>query len=140
MIKKLLKPLVLLTLLSGCGELALLSSGTGVIVSQNSYAKIYNGIDLATSITTKKDIKTHAYNYILEAKRIKNLVFKKNILHDFDNLNPDVVISYKVIVSKLYQPDKGFFKVKNMENYIPYIKEFHTTEKQNYIMAYGGQI
>ena len=109
MIKKLLKPLVLLTLLSGCGELALLSSGTGVIVSQNSYAKIYNGIDLATSITTKKDIKTHAYNYILEAKRIKNLVFKKNILHDFDNLNPDVVISYKVIVSKLYQPDKGFF-------------------------------
>ena len=140
MIKKLLKPLVLLTLLSGCGELALLSSGTGVIVSQNSYAKIYNGIDLATSITTKKDIKTDAYNYILEAKRIKNLVFKKNILHDFDNLNPDVVISYKVIVSKLYQPDKGFFKVKNMENYIPYIKEFHTTEKQNYIMAYGGQI
>ena len=140
MIKKLLKPLVLLTLLSGCGELALLSSGTGVIVSQNSYAKIYNGLDLATSLTTKKDIKTHAYNYILEAKRIKNLVFKKNILHDFDNLNPDVVISYKVIVSKLYQPDKGFFKVKNMENYIPYIKEFHTTEKQNYIMAYGGQI
>ena len=140
MIKKLLKPLVLLTLLSGCGELALLSSGTGVIVSQNSYAKIYNGIDLATSITTKKDIKTDAYNYILEAKRIKNLVFKKNILHDFDNLNPDVVISYKVIVSKLYQQDKGFFKVKNMENYIPYIKEFHTTEKQNYIMAYGGQI
>jgi hypothetical protein len=24
--------------------------------------------------------------------------------------------------------------------YIPYIKEFHTTKKQNYIMAYGGQI
>ena len=140
MIKKLLKPLVLLTLLSGCGELALLSSGTGVIVSQNSYAKIYNGLDLATSLTTKKDIKTHAYNYILEAKRIKNLVFKKNILHDFDNLNPDVVISYKIIVSELYQPDKGFFKVKNMENYIPYIKEVHTTKKQNYIMAYGGQI
>ena len=140
MIKKLLKPLVLLTLLGGCGELALLSSGTGVIVSQNSYAKIYNGLDLATSLTTKKDIKTHAYNYILEAKRIKNLVFQKNILHDFDNLNPDVVISYKIIVSELYQPDKGFFKVKNMENYRPYIKEFHTTKKQNYIMAYGGQI
>ena len=73
MIKKLLKPLVLLTLLGGCGEFALLSSGTGVIVSQNSYAKIYNGLDLATSLTTKKDIKTHAYNYVLEAKRIKNL-------------------------------------------------------------------
>ena len=31
-------------------------------------------------------------------------------------------------------------EVKNMENYRPYIKEFHTTKKQNYIMAYGGQI
>ena len=140
MIKKLLKPLILLTLLSGCGELALLSSGTGVIVSQNSYAKIYNGLDLATSLTTKKDIKTHAYNYVLEAKKIKNLVFQKKISHDFEGLNPDIIISYKVIISELYQPDKGFFKVKNMKNYIPYIKEFHTTKKQNYIMAYGGQI
>jgi len=140
MIKKLLKPLVLLTLLSGCGEFALLSSGTGLVVSQNSYAKIYNGLDLATSLTTKKDIKTHAYNYVLEAKRIKNLVFQKKISHDFEGLNPDVVISYKVIVSELYQPDKAFFKVKNMENYRPYVKEFHTTKKQNYIMAYGGQI
>ena len=140
MIKKLLKPLILLTLLGGCGELALLSSGTGVIVSQNSYAKIYNGLDLATSITTKKDIKTHAYHYVLEAKKIKNLVFQKKISHDFEGLNPDIIISYKVIVSELYQPDKGFFKVKNMENYRPYIKEFHTTKKQNYIMAYGGQI
>jgi len=135
MIKKLLKPLVLLTLLSGCGELALLSSGTGLIVSQNSYAKIYNSIDLATSITTKKDIKTHAYNYVLEAKRIKNLVFQKKISHDFEGLNPDVVISYKVIVSELYQPDKAFFKVKNMENYRP---NYWTTQK--YITAYGGQI
>ena len=140
MIKKLLKPLILLTLLGGCGELAILSSGTGVIVSQNSYAKIYNGLDLATSLTTKKDIKTHAYNYVLEAKKIKNLVFKKKISHDFEGLNPDIVISYKVIISELHQPDKGFFKVKNMENYRPYIKEFHTTKKQNYIMAYGGQI
>ena len=140
MIKKLLKPLVLLTLLGGCGELAIFSSGTGVIVSQNSYAKIYNGLDLATSITTKKDIKTHAYHYVLEAKKRKNLVFQKKISHDFEGLNPDIIISYKVIVSELYQPDKGFFKVKNMENYRPYIKEFHTTKKQNYIMAYGGQI
>ena len=135
MIKKLLKPLVLLTLLGGCGEFALLSSGTGVIVSQNSYAKIYNGLDLATSLTTKKDIKTHAYNYVLEAKRIKNLVFQKKISHDFEGLNPDIIISYKVIISELYQPDKGFFKVKNMENYRP---NYWTTQK--YITAYGGQI
>ena len=135
MIKKLLKPLILLTLLGGCGEFALLSSGTGLVVSQNSYAKIYNGLDLATSLTTKKDIKTHAYNYVLEAKRIKNLVFQKKISHDFEGLNPDVIISYKVIVSELYQPDKGFSKVKNMENYKP---NYWTTQK--YITAYGGQI
>ena len=140
MIKKLLKPLVLLTLLSGCGELAILSSGTGLVVSQNSYAKIYNSINLATSLTTKKDIKTHAYNYALEAKKIKDLVLKKMPTHDFDDSNPDVVISYKVIISELYKPDMVFSKVKNMKNYRPYVKEFHTTKKQNYIMAYGGQI
>ena len=80
MIKKLLKPLILLTLLGGCGELALLSSGTGVIVSQNSYAKIYNGLDLATSLTTKKDIKTHAYNYVLNMLIVCSFYFHQHFL------------------------------------------------------------
>jgi hypothetical protein len=41
--------------------LAILSSGTGLAVSQNAYAKAYSGIDFLTIIKTEKNIKTHAY-------------------------------------------------------------------------------
>ena len=50
---------VLLT--SSCTEFAILSSGTGIAVGQNVYAKTYSGIDILTIIKTEKDIKTHAY-------------------------------------------------------------------------------
>ena len=52
---------VLVLLTSSCTELAILSSGAGVAVSQNAYAKAYSGIDFLTVVGTKKDIKTHAY-------------------------------------------------------------------------------
>jgi len=48
-------------LTSSCTELALLTSGAGVAVSQSAYAKAYSGADFLTVISTKKDIKTHAY-------------------------------------------------------------------------------
>ena len=50
---------VLLT--SSCTEFAILSSGAGIAVSNNAYAKAYSGIDFLTIIKTEKDIKTHAY-------------------------------------------------------------------------------
>ena len=50
---------VLLT--SSCTEFAILSSGAGIAVSQNAYAKAYSGIDFLTIVRTEKDIKTHAY-------------------------------------------------------------------------------
>ena len=50
---------VLLT--SSCTEFAILSSGAGVAVSQNAYAKAYSGIDFLTIMRTEKDIKTHIY-------------------------------------------------------------------------------
>ena len=46
---------------SGCSEFALLMSGSSLAVSQNSYARAYNAIDLGVVITTKKGIKQHAY-------------------------------------------------------------------------------
>ena len=131
MVNKILSLLVTLVILTGCSEFALLSSGSSLAISHNSYAKAYNSIDLATAITTKKDIKTHAYHYVKKAKEIKKLVLK-TIAHDFDDMSPDVVITHKVFMWELYQPDAGFFKVKNMENY--------KSKKQKYIMAYGGQI
>jgi len=46
---------------SGCSEFALLMSGSSVAISQNTYAKIYNGMDVLTIMNTKKSIKKHAY-------------------------------------------------------------------------------
>ena len=47
--------------MSGCSEFALLASGSSLAVTQNSYAKIYNGIDVLTVISTEKSIKKHVY-------------------------------------------------------------------------------
>ena len=52
---------VVVLLTSSCTEFAILSSGTGLAISQNAYAKAYSGIDFLTIIKTKKNIKTHAY-------------------------------------------------------------------------------
>jgi len=53
---------VLVILTSSCTEFAMLTSGTGIAVSQNVYAKAYSGIDVLTIIKTEKDIKTHIYH------------------------------------------------------------------------------
>ena len=55
--------------MSGCSEFALLASGSSLAVTQNSYAKIYNGIDVLTVISTEKSIKKHVYE-----KTISSLV------------------------------------------------------------------
>ena len=46
---------------TGCSELALIGSIGGMAASQNSYAKIYNGVDFATLAMTEKSMKEHAY-------------------------------------------------------------------------------
>ena len=53
---------VLVILTSSCTEFAILSSGAGIAVSQNAYAKAYGGIDFLTIMRTEKDIKTHIYH------------------------------------------------------------------------------
>jgi len=49
---------------SGCSEFALLASGSSLAVTQNSYAKVYNGIDVLTVISTEKSIKKHVYENV----------------------------------------------------------------------------
>ena len=137
--KQILKFTILFSLLSGCSEFALLSSGSSLAISHNSYAKAYSSFDFVTTLATKKDIKTHAYHYVKKAKELKKLVLK-TIAHDFDGMSPDVVLTHKVYMWELYQPDAAFFKVKNMETSTTYIKEFHTNKPKTYILAYGGQI
>ena len=55
-----LTAIVILT--SSCTEFAILSSGAGIAVSNNMYAKAYGGLDFLTIIKTEKDIKTHIYH------------------------------------------------------------------------------
>ena len=47
---------------SGCTEFALLMSGSSIAISQNTYAKVYNGIDVLTIMSTEKSIKKHIYD------------------------------------------------------------------------------
>ena len=60
--------MVLAILTSSCTEFAMLSSGAGLAVSQNAYAKAYSGIDFLTIISTEKDIKMHAYDALTKGK------------------------------------------------------------------------
>ena len=53
---------VVTILTSSCTEFAVLSSGAGIAVSQNTYAKVYSGIDFLTIMRTEKDIKTLIYH------------------------------------------------------------------------------
>ena len=46
----------------------MLSSGTGIAISQNAYAKAYSGIDFLTVISTEKDIKMHVYDALTEGQ------------------------------------------------------------------------
>ena len=66
-----------LIIVSGCTEFALLASGSSIVISQNSYAKMYNAVDMGVVLTTKKGIKTHAYEkgkkYIVDWAKAKAL-------------------------------------------------------------------
>ena len=53
---------VICTSLYSCSQFALVASGGSLVLSQNSLSKVYNGMNMLTVITTKKDIKTHIKN------------------------------------------------------------------------------
>jgi hypothetical protein len=60
--KKIFMLCVILITCSSCSEFALLASGSSLAISQNTYAKMYNGADFLTIITTEKSLKGHAYD------------------------------------------------------------------------------
>ena len=49
-------------IVSGCSEFALLMSGSSIAISQNTYVRAYNGMDVLTIMATEKDIKRHIYD------------------------------------------------------------------------------
>ena len=54
--------LLMLMVLTGCSSFSMLLSGGSIAVSQNTYSKIYNGVDILTMMSTDKSIKGHAYD------------------------------------------------------------------------------
>ena len=60
--KKILLISLLTIITTGCTEFAILMSGSSLALSQNTYAKVYNGIDVLTIMRTEKSIKGHAYD------------------------------------------------------------------------------
>ena len=66
---------------SGCSEFALLASGSSIAISQNTYAKVYNGADILTIMGTKKSMKRHVYDNAkkawIEAKEGKKYIYDK---------------------------------------------------------------
>ena len=52
---------IILIIVSGCSEFALLMSGSSVAISQNAYVRAYNGVDVLTIMSTEKSIKKHVY-------------------------------------------------------------------------------
>ena len=73
--------LLMLTVLTGCSEFAILMSGSSLALTQNTYAKMYNGIDVLTIMNTVKSIKGHAYDSVkkawIEVKEGKEYIYDK---------------------------------------------------------------
>ena len=81
MIRKTFMLCVILLACSGCSEFALLASGSSIAISQNTYAKVYNGADMLTIMGTKKSMKRHVYDNAkkawAEAKEGKEYIYDK---------------------------------------------------------------
>ena len=81
--KKILLISLLLVSLTSCSEFALLASGSSIAISQNTYAKVYNGIDILTIMSTDKSIKGHAYDNAkkawAETKEGKKYIYDQSI-------------------------------------------------------------
>ena len=81
MMKKLFLVCAILSLCTSCTEFALLASGSSIAISHNTYAKVYNGVDMLTIMSTKKSMKGHAYDSAkkawTEVKEGKKYIYDK---------------------------------------------------------------
>ena len=73
--------LSMLMVLTACSEFAILMSGSSLAISQNTYAKVYNGVDVLTIMSTEKSMKKHVYDNAKkaweEAKEGKEYIYDK---------------------------------------------------------------
>ena len=75
--------LLMLMVLTGCSSFSMLLSGGSIAVSQNTYSKIYNGVDILTMMSTDKSLKGHAYDSAkkawIEVKEGKEYIYDNTI-------------------------------------------------------------
>ena len=80
--KKILLISLFTIITSGCSEFAILMSGSSLAISQNTYAKVYNGMDVLTIMRTEKSLKGHAYDSAkkawTEVKEGKEYIYDKS--------------------------------------------------------------
>ena len=81
MTQKIFTLCVISIMCSSCSEFALLASGSSLAISQNTYARVYNGVDVLTIMNTEKSIKKHVYDNAkkawTEAKEGKEYIYDK---------------------------------------------------------------
>ena len=81
MMKKIFLACAILSLCTSCAEFALLASGSSIALSQSTYAKVYNGVDILTIMSTKKSMKRHIYDNAkkawVEANEGKKYIYDK---------------------------------------------------------------
>ena len=81
MMKKIFMVCAILALCTSCSEFALLASGASIAGTQNTYARVYNGADMLTIMSTKKSMKGHAYDSAkkawIELKEGKEYIYDK---------------------------------------------------------------
>ena len=81
MTRKIFTLCVILITCTSCSEFALLASGSSIAISQNTYAKGYNGVDILTIMSTDKSMKRHAYDNVkkalTEVKEGKEYIYDK---------------------------------------------------------------
>jgi len=79
--KKIFTLCVILITCSSCSEFALLASGSSIAISHNTYAKVYNGMDVLTIMRTDKSMKKHVYDNAkkawAETKEGKKYIYDK---------------------------------------------------------------
>ena len=79
--KKIFLVCAILSLCTSCAEFALLASGSSIALSQSTYAKVYNGVDILSIMSTEKSMKRHVYDNAkkawVEAKKGKEYIYDK---------------------------------------------------------------
>ena len=139
--KKIGSLILISTLATGCGgPIAMISSSTGFMASNDIYVKAYNGADFMTTLATDKDIKTHIYetakNTIELGKEIK-IYNKKYYSGNLTGENaPIAEVKEEVLVASITtEPKEETEKQRTMAFTLCYLSFFLALAIGSFVLA-----